>query len=243
MKNILLFGLLCLYAGTLFAQDATTQPKQIWPEVDIYYKLNEKFRLYSKVTASYLNNANTDGTAGVFLDFFAFPLLRHKKIVSLHDTLRGEYLWFRSGYSYSHSPPGASKEVDQNFIETTVNGRHYLPWDILMTVTNRLDWLFENSSFDPRYRPKIKFDRNFRTAYMFFNFYFYGEYYIYFNGSSQDRLRLEVGLEFKVLKFMSFQNYYLHQFANDGSVKSIDAIGVQANFYFKKKPKKNANPS
>jgi hypothetical protein len=235
LKKLLLAGFLCFGIGAAYAQDATTQPKQIWPEVDIYYRLNDEFRLYSKITSTRLNNANTDGTAGVYLDFFALPWFRHKDIERLNDTLRGRYLWFRAGYSYSQTPPNVAKQVDQNIFETTVNGLYYLPADILLTVTNRFDWLFKNNDFDPRYRPRLKFDRNFKTDYLHFNIYFYGEYYVYFNDNVQDRFRLEIGYEVKILKILSLQTYYLHQFPNDGGVSAIDAIGLQANFYFKKK--------
>ena len=238
MKKLFLLGLLNSWFGILlYAQDSSTPPKQIWPEIDIYYRFNDRFRLYSKLTSTRLNNANTDGTAGIYLDYFALPWFRKKDIVRLNDTLRGRYLWLRTGYSYSQTPPGTAKPIDQSIIETTGNGLYYLPADILLTVTNRFDWLFKNNEFDPRYRPRLKFDRNFRTEYAYFNFYFYGEYYIYFNDNSQDRFRLEIGFEAKVLKTMSFQTYYLHQFPNDGTVSAIDAIGLQANFYFKKKQK------
>jgi hypothetical protein len=78
---------------------------------------------------------------------------------------------------------------------------------------------------------------------MVFNFYFYGEYYFYFNEIKDNRFRLEIGYEVKVLKTMSLQTYYLHQFANDGTVSDIDAIGLQANFYFKKKQRPNPDRS
>jgi hypothetical protein len=221
----------------IFAQDTSTQPRQVWPEVDIYYKMNDKFRLYSKFTSTRLNNANTDGSIGAYLDYFALPWIRRKDIVHLNDTLRGRYLWFRTGYSYSQSPPGAAKVVDQSIIETTVNGLFYLPADILLTATGRIDWLFQNSTNDARFRPRLKFERNFRTDFLYFNFYFYGEYYFYFNEIRDNRFRFEVGYEVKVLKTLSLQTYYLHQFGNGEAVSSIDAFGLQANFYFKKKPK------
>jgi hypothetical protein len=235
LRKIFLLALFYFLADTLAAQESSAQAKQIWPEVDIYYRFNDRFRLYSKITSTRLNNANTDGTAGIFLDYFALPWFRKRDISRLNDTLRGRYLSLRAGYSYSQTPPGTAKSVDQSIIETTVNGLHYLPEDILLTVTNRIDWLFKNNDFDPRYRPRLKLDRNFKTEYLSFNFYFYGEYYFYFNDNAQDRFRLETGFEVKVLKIMSFQTYYLHQFANEGTVSSIDAIGLQANFYFKKK--------
>lgn len=232
--------MLFLCTQAILAQDSTTPAKQLWPEVDIYYKLNDKFRLYGKITSTRLNNANTDGTLGAYLDYFTFPWLRReKRLSSLNDTVPGSYLWLRVGYSYSQSPPGAAKVVDQNLIETAVNARHYLPADILLTVTNRIDWLFQNNDFDPRYRPKLKFEKNLKTAYLFFDVYFFGEYYLYFNNASQDRFRLQIGYEVKVLKWMNLETYYLHQFPNDGTVSSIDAIGLQANLYFKKKEKAN----
>jgi hypothetical protein len=69
--------------------------------MDIYYRINERVRLYGMVSGTRSNSEYTDGTTGVYIDYFALPLLRSKMLMDLHDTTRGYFFWFRTGYSYS----------------------------------------------------------------------------------------------------------------------------------------------
>lgn len=70
---------------------------------------------------------------------------------------------------------------------------------------------------------------------MTLNAYVWTEYFFYLNDNTQDRLRLTIGSEIKVLKNMNFEVYYLHQFQNKQYVDPLNAIGLQLNFYFKSK--------
>ena len=106
LKLLLSFFLL-INSFALAAQDSSSVPKQIWPEIEAYYRINEKFRLYSLISGTKSSSAYTDGTAGVYIDYFAAPWLRKgRNNTELNDTARGYFLWFRMGYSYSTPPAG-----------------------------------------------------------------------------------------------------------------------------------------
>ena len=48
--------------------------KEVWPELDIYYRFNEKFRLFTSLSATQLKSSSyTDGGLSVNLDYFALP--------------------------------------------------------------------------------------------------------------------------------------------------------------------------
>jgi hypothetical protein len=138
------------------------------------------------------------------------------------------------GYSYSDAPPGDKKKVVNVFITETNNNFH-LPADIVLILRNRFDWRWVNGVFQPIYRPRTKFVRNLKTEYLTFNAYFWAEYFFYLNDNTQDRLRICFGTEIKVLKFLSFETYYMHQFQNKQYVTPLNAIGLQFNLYFKSK--------
>jgi len=110
-----------------------------------------------------------------------------------------------------------------------------LPADIILQTRNRLDWRWVNGEFQPIYRPRVKFVRNLKTEYLTFNAYLWSEYFFYLNDHTQDRLRICFGVEIKVLKFLDFETYYLHQFQNKQYVAPLNAIGLQFNLYFKSK--------
>jgi len=232
LKPILLCGF-ALISEWLLAQDSSGQ-KQIWPELEVYYRINEKFRLYGLISGTRSNSEYTDGTAGAYLDYFALPWLKGRRYADLHDTTVGYYWSFRIGYSYSNAPP-SDKKKEVNILETETNNNFQLPMKITLMNRNRLDWRWVNGEFQPIYRPRIKFIRNFKTAYLTFDTYLYGEYFFYLNDNAQNRFRLTVGSDIKVTDYLDFEVYYLYQFQHLPSVEPLNAIGLQLNFYFKSK--------
>jgi Protein of unknown function (DUF2490) len=232
LKSILLIVLL-FSSHLVLAQDSSVQ-KQIWPELEAYYRINERFRLYSLISGTRSNSEYTDGTAGIYIDYFASPWLKGRNDTELSDSSKGYFWWFRTGYSYSDAPPSDKKKV-VNIFETETNNSFHLPEDIILQTRNRLDWRWVNGEFQPIYRPRAKFIRNLKTEYLTFNAYLWSEYFFYLKDNTQDRLRLTFGVEIKVLKFMDFETYYLHQFQNKQYVTPLNAIGLQFDFYFKSK--------
>jgi hypothetical protein len=232
LKSFLLIAFL-FSSNLLLAQDSAVQ-KQVWPELEAYYRINERFRLYSLISGTRSNSEYTDGTAGIYIDYFALPWLRGRNNTELSDSSKGYYWWFRMGYSYSDAPPSDKKKV-VNVFETETNNSFHLPEDIILQTRNRLDWRWVNGEFQPIYRPRVKFVRNLKTEYLTFNAYLWSEYFFYLNDNTQDRLRLTFGVEIKVLKFLDFETYYLHQFQNKQYVEPLNAIGLQFDLYFKSK--------
>jgi hypothetical protein len=230
--KICLSGLFIFQTTILVAQDSTQ--KEIWPEVEVYYRFNERFRFYGLISGTKANSEYTDGSISANLDYFAIPWLRGKLDRELMDTTHGYYWWFRLGYSYSNTPPGDAKKV-VNIIETETNNNFFLPENILLTFRNRLDWRFVNGEFQPIYRPRLKFLRDFKTEYLTFDLYLWSEYFFYLNDKPQDRLRLTIGTDIKILRTLDLEIYYLHQFPNSPSVAPLDAIGIQLDFYFSSK--------
>jgi hypothetical protein len=233
LRFVFLSGFTIL-SNRLAAQTDSAQ-KQFWPEADIYYRINERFRLFAQLSGTKSSSTYTDGTAGLYVDFFARPWLRGKRNdTEISDSSQGYYWWFRTGYSYSNSPPGDKRKL-VNIFETETNNLFHLPADIVLQTRNRLDWRWVNGDFQPVYRPRVKFVRNLKTEYLTLNAYIWSEYFFYLNDKSQDRLRLTIGTEIKVLKNMDVELYFMHQFPHQQTVEPIDAIGIVLDLYFKSK--------
>jgi Protein of unknown function (DUF2490) len=234
LLKLLLLVLSLFGSYALVAQDSSVQ-KQIWPEIEAYYRINERLRLYSLISGTKSNSAYTDGTAGIYIDYFALPWLRRgRNDTELSDTARGYFLWFRMGYSYSSPPAGDSKKTI-NIYETEMDNNFHIPADIVMIARNRIDWRWVNGDFQPIYRPRLKFVRNLKTEYLTFDGYVWSEYFLYWNDPTQNRLRIAIGAEIKVLRFMDFEAYYMYQFQNKQYVQPLNAIGIQLDFYLKSK--------
>jgi hypothetical protein len=237
MKTFLqkMFFMAVFISGARMVRAQDSVQKQIWPEMDIYYRFSERFRLYSQITGTKSNSEFSDGTAGIYLDFFAKPWLNARRNdTQLGDSTQGYYWWFRMGYSYSASPP-SDKKKDVNILETETNNSFFLPAKLVLESRNRLDWRWVNGDFQPVYRPRIKFLRNFKTEYLTFNAYLWSEYFFYLNDNSQDRFRLALGSEIKVLKSLDFEIYFMHQFQNQPSVEPLHAVGLIMDLYFRSK--------
>ena len=115
--------------------------------------------------------------------------------------------------------------------------RFHLPYHILLSNKNRFDWRAKDGDFEPRYRPRLTFEKDMRTEYIYFTLNIYGEYYTYFKDKELNRFRLSAGVQSKITSHMEFETYYVHQFDNGKEVNSLDAMGLVLKFYFRSKRK------
>jgi hypothetical protein len=223
------------YSCLLFAQDTTAAREEGWPELNVYYGINEKWRLFAMYSATKIRTSDyTDGAAAVYVDYFSNSSLRKKFSSQIRDSTRGYYLWLRAGYYHSSTPPKSTNPVKENTFAIESNSRFHLPMDILLTARNRLDLRTVNSDFKVRYRPKVTIEKEMQTQFLYFVPYFYGEYFVNFNEPSSDRLRVCIGIEIKVALYVNFESYYLRQFKNGETVDAVNAVGVALKFYLSK---------
>jgi hypothetical protein len=235
LKKALPFIILVMGWQSIFAQDSirTGTRQEVWPEIDLFYKINSKVRFFALYTATKLENSQyADGVCGVYVDYFAMPWFTEKILSKLQfDSTPGTFLWFRAGYAYSTTPAGSEDPVTEHTVVTEINPRFSLPFNIMLSGRNRFDWRIRNGEFMPRYRPKLNFEKDMHTAYMTFAPYLYGEYFWDFNNSDVSKFRLCGGVEVKVMKLLNFEWYYSHQFETKRGVNALDAIGLVLKVY------------
>ena len=236
MKKLFLV-LLPLIPATCLSQ-LITKTEEFWPEVNAYYKFNDKFRLFATASGTKQQTSYSEGAIGVFLDYFTYPFINFLR-PHHNEGLPKKYLWLRVGYQYSRSPPEAENPFHENTFVTEANGRFDLGWDVLMTVRNRFDWRFKSDGFFVRYRPKIYIEKDFHTEYLFFTPYLFGEYFGNFGNSSINKFRTQLGVEIKVSRTIGYETYWNHQFANSPDVSKVDAYGMSLKLYFARKTKNN----
>jgi hypothetical protein len=235
LRKLIFLIILLSCCRQLVAQDSSGTKQEVWPEVNLFYKLNSTLRIYANYSATKLKNSSyTDGGWGLYLDYFAFPVGLRKKIdPDMRDSTRGYYLWLRGGYMYSTTPANSEDPFKLHTIVTEVNLRFHLPYTILLTNKNRFDWRVIDGDFEPRYRPRLTFEKDLHTAYLYFTPNIYGEYYAYLNQKGLNRFRFSAGVQTKFTKHIEFETYYVHEFANGKGVKNLDAMGFVLKFYYR----------
>lgn len=221
----------CAEVPRIAAQDTLSSTEEIWPEVDLYLKVNDRHRLYFMVSGSRKRNSYfSEGSVGIHYDYF---ISRKKTFIKeAMDSTRSYNFWVRGGYMYATSPPNEDDVFREHTIVTEANQRFYLPDHWLLTNKNRLDWRDRNGEFFFRYRPRLHIERDFKTGYATFTSYLYAEYFVNFGKSNLNRFRLCVGNEFWLFRFLSFEIYYLYQFPNKPDIDKVNAVGVAAKLYF-----------
>lgn len=230
------FMMIYLSITTTYGQLAR-KAQEVWPSIDAYYKLNDHLRLYSTMAGTKKDSSNyTDGSLGLFLDVFTFPVLSKRRETHLEE-LPGKYFRLRAGYQYSQSPPSSEDPFRENLFVLQADGRAVLPYSILFTLRNRFDFRFKEEAFSARYRPRLQFERDFHTEYLFFTITSFVEYYANFGSSELDRFRFQLAFEVKVTKHLSYETYWNHQFGNQPSVQEVDAFGMVLKFYLNRREK------
>jgi hypothetical protein len=145
--------ILCLVAlAVAFSSDAQAQQdakpvKQIWPEVDVYVSLNEKFRLFfiATTTKAEETRENTEAQVGGDIDY------QLKKKVSLRAG-------YRHGFSLSGSDPFKEHRI---IFEQAL--RQPLPLHVLLSDRNREELRWVNGDFSARYRNRLTLERAFKV--------------------------------------------------------------------------------
>ena len=136
-----------VFSSGIQAQQNSDTVKQIWPEVDIYVPLNEKFRLFFLATTTKAEETrdNTEGQVGAHIDY------NLNRKVSL-----------RTGYRYGFSLGGSDPFKEHRIIfEQTL--RQPLPLQVLVSDRNREDLRWVNGEFSARYRNRVTLEREFKV--------------------------------------------------------------------------------
>ena len=183
-----LTGVLALAVVPAAAQDVTTQ---FWPEIDTFIRLDENFRIYVPIskTREGTNNSGQDGTAGVYLDYYASPIA-NRFLAGPANAPRMHRLLLRLGYSYTAAGDG---EPGTNTLSADATWRMTIPWELLLSDRNRFNLNFTGGDFDPRYRNRIQLERHVDLAEKTsLNPYAYGEFFYDFDqGAWADAVRAE----------------------------------------------------
>lgn len=218
--------LLLLLTASVRAQQQTETRHELWPELDIYVPLKEKFRLSFRVSEqkSSETNGSFEGQFGVHVDYF------WKK----KWTLRAGY---RYGFSLGSNSPFKEHRplLEETFQKPLERG-------FVFTDRNRQEFRWINGDFSMRFRNRATLERDFAIGKR--SLVPYGSAEIFydtrFNTFNRYRLALGTRIRFKKRELgrtnLRRQNvldlYYLWQGDSRSQPRHVDALGITFGIYF-----------
>ena len=209
------------------AQEVTTQ---FWPEIDTFVRLGDKMRIYVPVsrTKEGIGDSDQDGTVGIYLDYYALPISKLDFLAPPDDS-RTNRLLLRAGYGYT---AGGDGQPATNTLEAEWTWRLPLPWELLLSDRNRFDLNFTGSDFDPRYRNRVRLERNVDLGKPTLTPYVYVEFFYDFDQGDWIRIRATAGLEFHLWERFVPEVYFQRDF-NSGPSGDVNGIGLVLSIYLR----------
>ncbi len=215
------------HAAPAMAQDVTTQ---FWPEVDTYVHLNENMRIYVPLsgTKEGTDNSDQDGTAGVYFDYYTSPIAKLNLVGPAYHA-RAHRLQFRVGWGFT---AGGSGQPATNTLTAQWTGRLSLPWEILASDRNRFDLNFTGGELDPRYRNRVRLERNVAIGKPSLTPYLYGEFFYDFDAGDWLKTRVTAGVEFHLWERFVPELYFQRDFRS-GSGGDVKGFGLVLGIYLR----------
>jgi hypothetical protein len=219
-------------AGALLSQPCLADETQneLWPEVDAFFKLSSRVRLFLLLAPIYSPQSWTgDETAsfgelefGPFVDVTLKPIPRR---LQRADWERARYLWARVGYTHLSDFAGAPESYENRGI-LEITGRLPLPGAVWMVGRARVDLRDRNDAFSTRYRYRMQVEREtllFRAATVP---YVNAEPFYDSRYDAVVRWRFEAGIEIALSDHWRLEPHYLRQEDSSSEPRHTNAFGL-----------------
>ena len=215
------------------AVPAEAQTTQLWPEVDVFMRLNSTARVMLVATNVQENGEKTDGEFGANLDLFLKPIRRAPKLMFRLDQSKNSVLMIRGGYRHMPSYTGGGVE-NRVLLEATVRYPLTVHFGhMLLSNRNRMDFRVIDGVYSWRYRSRLSGERELSLGAVRVNPYSRFELFYDSRFDAFSRTEAMVGAAFPITSYWEVEGYYDYQLdTGSGPNKKIRAVGAVANFYF-----------
>ena len=221
----------CLLVAS--ALPVRAQTVQVWPELDVFVRLNPKSRLLLVATTVKEDDQVKDGEFGVSLDVHFKPIRRAPKLLFQLDESKNQVLTIRTGYRYLPSYSGGSTE-NRGLLEATAKyplTRHF--GHVLLSNRNRIDFRVIDGEYSWRYRNRLSTEREFSVGPVRLNPYARFEVFYDSRFGEFSKTELMVGASFPITKRCELEGYFDHQLDTGRAPnRKTEAVGAVATFYF-----------
>jgi hypothetical protein len=212
---------------------------QFWPELDAYFVLSDRTRLFLLATGSvYDPPGGAGGTQfqdvqlGVHLDVTLAPLVRSD--LRKAEWQRNRYLWMRIGYRYGRSL-GSTEDSDpyrENRGIFELTGRSQ-PLAAGLELIGRFRWDARdvNDQYSNRYRLRLQVERAFdwdgRTVIPFAN----AETFYDTRFDTWNRQRYQLGAEFELNRSWRLEPSLYRQNDSRSQPSRVNALGLVLKYF------------
>jgi hypothetical protein len=231
---------LLLATGTGAAAAVEQSVNEIWPEVDVFVTLDERWRLFMFAGSARANetSSNSELTAGVHIDYFADSLPDWWLGAAAME--RNWSMWFRFGYNRLATV--SQDRVNENRLVMEATLRSQPMWAGLQFGNrNRIDLRDIEGEGSWRYRNRTRIERTWTPAELFgsgvatrfvplgitaLNSYVTYEFFWDSRESKWNRRTLQLGTDFALGSHRAVEIYYSRQLQDRDARSSVTALGI-----------------
>ena len=227
MRRIVFGALIVVSAGT----SAHPQTTQVWPEISLFTRLNDRMRFYFLATTVKESQESTEGEFGPNFDFY-FRSFRERKRLGefLLDESKNRFLLLRVGYRYLDS---FTDEPNEHRVVLEATARYPLKGGVLVSNRGRTDVRFIDGEHSWRFRSRLSIEKEFSIGPVRMNPYVRGELFYDSRFHAWSRTEWISGAAFPLNRRVELEGYFDYQHDTGGDHnRQVYAIGTVLNLYF-----------
>jgi uncharacterized protein DUF2490 len=220
-------ALIVVSAGT----SAHAQTTQVWPEISLFTRLNDRMRFYFLATTVKESHESTEGEFGPNFDFYLRPFRERNRLAGFRlDESKNRFLLLRVGYRYLDS---FNDEPNEHRVVLEATARYPLKGGVLVSNRGRTDVRFIDGEYSWRFRSRLSIEKEFSIGPVKMNPYVRGELFYDSRFDEWSRTEWIGGAAFPLNRRVELEGYfdYQHDTGGDGN-RQVYAIGTVLNLYF-----------
>ena len=228
MRQIVLAALIVASLGA----PAHAQTTQVWPEISLFTRLNDRMRFYFLATTVKESKESTEGEFGPNFDFYLRPIRDRKHFAGFRlDESKNRFLLLRVGYRYLDS---FSDDPDEHRVVLEATARYpLLKGRVLVSNRGRVDARFIDGEYSWRFRSRLSVEKEFSIGPVRINPYARAELFYDSRFDKWSRTEWIGGAAFPLNRRVELEGYFDYQNDTGGDHnRQVRAIGTVLNLYF-----------
>jgi hypothetical protein len=227
VRRIVLAALVVVSSGI----SAHAQTTQVWPEISVFTRLNDRMRFYFLATTVKESHESTEGEFGPNFDFYLRPFRERKRLAGFRlDESKNRFLLLRVGYRYLDSFSG---DPDEHRVVLEATARYPLKGGVLVSNRGRVDARFIDGEYSWRFRSRLSVEKELSIGPVRMNPYVRGELFYDSRFDAWSRTEWIGGAAFPLNRRVELEGYFDYQHDTGGDHnRKVYAIGTVLNLYF-----------
>jgi hypothetical protein len=213
------------------AAPVRAQTTQVWPELSVFTRLNDRMRFYFLATTVKESRTSTEGEFGPNFDFYLRPFKERKRLAGLRlDESKNRFLLVRVGYRYLDS---FTDDPDEHRVLIEATPRYPLKGEVLVSNRGRIEARFIDGEYSWRFRSRLSVEKEWSIGPVRMNPYVRGEVFYDSRFAAWSRTEWIAGAAFPLNRRLELEGYFDYQHDTGGNPnRRVHAVGTVLNLYF-----------